>query len=113
MFPPQRRATMNNYQYRHDYMEPDWYEPSNGCQSCEKKEEKLEELEQRVDDAANRLAEVIEMLYSRENLDKVKLEKELDELCYLLQVNTIPGDLQICRSQEEVITPIPNWLNNW
>ena len=59
------------------------------------------------------LEKILNMLYSSSYLDKVELENNLDELCYLLKVRTISGDIQIERTPEKVEQTIPHWLNNW
>lgn len=90
-------------QWEYDNAEPDCYERE--CSKCTEKE-------QTIDLASMHLERIVAMLYSSDYLDKVKLENSLDELCYLLQVPTISGDIRINRSPEEIITPVPSWLNN-
>lgn len=71
------------------------------------------EKEQTMDLASYHLEKITQMLYSKDYLDKVALENSLDELCRLLQVKMIAGDLQIKRPAEEMKHVMPNWLNNW
>jgi len=85
-------------QWINDYSQPDsWYEedyiPQNTCRSCEENEQKL-------DCAKEILESLVKMLYSRGVLNLNKLEENLDELCHLLQVKMIPGDLQIERAKQ-------------
>lgn len=71
------------------------------------------EKEQTMDLANMHLQRIVDALYARNQLDKIDLENNLDELCHLLQVPTKPGDLQISRSTEEIKHFMPNWLNHW
>lgn len=65
----------------------------NDCKCCKKSESKIE-------DAAIFLESIIKQLYNRDNLNVLELESDLDELCHLLNVDLIPGDLQIQRLKE-------------
>ena len=90
-----------------------WYEYEGREPEYERECKHCLEKEQTLDLASQHLERIIKTLYSRQYLDKVELENSLDELCHLLQVPTISGDLQIVRSPEEVKHVMPNWLNNW
>lgn len=61
------------------------------CASCEKNEEYMEE-------AHEYLTSIVKQLYSREPINLLELESDLDELCARFEVKLIPGDLQISRS---------------
>lgn len=54
------------------------------------------------------LRQILNILYERGTLDKIRLETLLDDLCYILKEEPIPGDLQIERSKIPfpVIDPI-------
>ena len=58
--------------------------------------------------AKSTLRQILNILYDRGTLDKIKLETLLDDLCYILKEEIIPGDLQIERSKNSfpLIDPI-------
>jgi hypothetical protein len=56
------------------------------------------------------LASVVKQLYSTSELDGAKLEDELDQLCYLLEIKMHPGDLTIERKRQKVPLCLQNWL---
>ena len=89
--------------YEYEGREPEY---ERECKCCLEKE-------QTVDEASQYLEKIIKILYGREYLDKVALENCLDELCHLLQVKTIAGDLQVTRSSEEIKHIMPKLLNHW
>ena len=66
------------------------------CKQCEKSEQVL-------DDARDFLEHVVNQLYSTDKLDKAKLEKCLDELCWLLNVKTNDGFLQVERKSTKSV----------
>lgn len=74
-----------------EWLEPDEVRPV--CFGCEDKEDKLSR-------SAEYLENIVKMLYSKKPLNVIDLEAELDGLCYLLDVKTIPDDLQIERKKE-------------
>jgi hypothetical protein len=79
--------------YDYDAWKTGWYEDSHlerGCKDCQKHEQKL-------DSASDWLAEVVSQLYSESPLDNAKLERALDELCWLLGVKLDEGFLQVER----------------
>jgi ATP-dependent RNA circularization protein (DNA/RNA ligase family) len=78
------------------------------CKNCEDKEGK-------IDTAKEFLTSVVHRLYSKDTLDVCELENDLDELCYALGVELLPGELQIQRKVEkkenvlEIFKPIEEW----
>lgn len=56
------------------------------------------------------LASVVKRLYSSDELDGAKLEDELDQLCYLLEIKMHPGDLNIERKRPKKPLQLQNWL---
>ena len=60
------------------------------CKQCEK-------TEQDLDHAREYLEQVIHEIYSTGSLDKRKLEHALDELCWVLNVKTNDGEIQVDR----------------
>lgn len=78
--------------YYTDY-DPTDYDYSPMCRHCEENEQKL-------DHAKEWLESVVRQLYSKDKLDCLELENDLDELCHLLGVRMIPGDLTIARKSD-------------
>jgi len=76
----------------YDAWKSGWYECESAtlCKRCEKNE-------QTFDLARDYLKEIVNELYSMQKLDKRKLESALDELCWLLEVRTIDGEMQVER----------------
>jgi hypothetical protein len=80
----------------YDAWKSGWYdcESSTLCKQCEKNE-------QTFDLARDYLKEIIGELYSTAVLDKNKLECALDELCWLLGIRTIDGEIQVDRKRAQ------------
>lgn len=57
------------------------------------------------------LCQILEMLYDKAPLDKIKLETLLDDMCYILKEDIIPGDLQIERSKNPFPAIDPIYYN--
>ena len=87
--------------YYQDYDVYD-YLPSH-CDGCDDKEVVLEQ-------AGEYLSAIVKTLYNKENLDLSKLESDLDELCHLLNVKLMQGELQIQRKTELPFLLI-DWVN--
>ncbi len=87
-----------------DYDPSDFYNERPECKDCLEKE-------QMFDEASEYLEEIVQQLYSKDPINYSDLEHCLDELCHYLKVKTIPGDLTICRKQEELKLVVPRWLN--
>ena len=76
-----------------DY-DPQFDKHQSECRECLQKEQ--------VFDSGNEyLQEIIDQLYSKEPLDKSKLEHCLDELCFLLKVKMKKTDLNIQRPEKQ------------
>ena len=69
------------------------------------------EKEQTMDHAANYLEAIVKQLYNKETLDAFHLEYCLDELCHLMGVKTIAGDLQVQRKVEKPAKNIQYWVD--
>lgn len=80
--------------------EDDFYE-ERSCLECNEKGEIIEK-------AGEFLNSIINQLYTREELNTIELESNLDELCYLLDVNIGKGDLTIERKNK-----VPTYLSSW
>ncbi len=72
------------------YEEP---ERRRRCVECE-------EHDLTKDTAAEYIKDICDMLYSPAVLDTAKLEEKLDNLCWLFEVKTNPGELQIERPKK-------------
>lgn len=68
-----------------DYYE-DSYEPENECRHCKKTDKSIAV-------AQEYLVEILEMLYSKNNLDIAKLDDVLGDLCHQLDVTHLPATL--------------------
>lgn len=69
---------MFDAQYRYD-MQDSYYEPEHECSDCVKKEIKIEDVTQYMQ-------EVVKQIYSKSTLDVGVLEHCLDELCHFFKV---------------------------
>lgn len=88
-----------------DWYEPADYYPSFECPYCDDKEEKLYQ-------AKELLELVIGFLYGDDILSVHELEKNLDNLCHLLDVDLIPTDLNIQRkTKTKLISTLEEWQN--
>lgn len=78
-------------------------QPDYCCDECEKKDYKL-------DNAKDFLTGIMDQLYGKEKFDLALLEFRLDELCHYLDVEPMPGDLQIEPKEDNKVMPIEKWL---
>lgn len=75
-----------------------WYEPTD---SWYEPEERIPDPNATIlDDAGDLLKSIVKRLYSKDNLEPLMLERDLDDLCHLLKVRLLDGDLQIERKKE-------------
>lgn len=89
------------YSFPIERFDEEYEEHDKVCYACEAKDEKLERASEFLD-------AIVKQLYSRQPLEEVDLEYQLDELCHLLNVQIGAGDLTIERKNTK-----PQYLNNW
>ena len=65
----------------------------NQCRHCQDIQENLYHAKEYV-------KEIINQLYSHRDLDRFRLEENLDKLCQSLGIELCPGDLMIERFEE-------------
>jgi hypothetical protein len=95
---------MCNYYNERYSPSSEWYEPitepTYQCSDCEP-------VEQKLNDAKEYLEAVVDMLYSKQPLDRGLLESNLDELCALIGIKIGVGELQVQRTNKQpTVQPI-------
>lgn len=83
----------------------EFYNPAFGteCSTCD-------DLLLKKDRAREWLKSVVDQLYSSKPLNPLKLENDLDELCYYLDVKLLPGEMQVQRTIVHQQPETNNWL---
>lgn len=76
------------------------------CEACKALENTIENLKDEAATTEKMVTSILKMLYSTEKFDLYRLESEIDELCYHLDIPTIEGDLQIERKR------LPSFFSN-
>lgn len=76
------------------------------CEVCQAHENTIETLKDEATMTGKMVTSIVEMLYSREKLDLVQLEKEIDNLFYHLDIPLVKGYLQIEQKR------LPSFLRN-
>lgn len=93
----------NSFGPTDSWYEPDC-EPDYSCYKCDEKQTV-------IDEAGEWLKTLVKQLYSKEKLDLLEFENNLDELCHLLNIQIGKGDLNIQR-KSEFPTPLMQIANN-
>lgn len=83
-----------------NYYEPDDYAPIRECSDCDDKQFVL-------DSSKDILRNIIEQIYSKKDLDLLKLEEDLDDLCHLLDVPIIAEDINVVRNSSSLNFKLP------
>lgn len=76
------------------------------CHICQAHENTIENLKDDAEITAYRFKSIVKMLYSEEKIDFNQLEKQIDNLCYHLDIPIVIGDLQIEQKR------LPSFLSN-
>lgn len=74
---------------RYDFIEP-YYEPEIVCRHCEEKE-KI------IDVAKEYLESIVKILYSSQEIDLLKIQDDLIEICHSFGVEIPKNELRITR----------------
>lgn len=69
----------------------------HNCDAAESNKENMQEF----------LKSIMEQLYSAEPLNVAKLEDDLDNLCFQMNMEIMPGEMQVQRLEK------PSFLNSW
>lgn len=67
-------------------------------------EESAEQLTQRVDEASEFFVQLVEMLYSDRILDRIAVQKKIEDVAFTLGAKIPDGDLTIARKRSGLMS---------